>query len=100
MAERKLILCVCGAGINTSVNAEMTIIEYLGKFGVNDYEVKHCMMSELDSYKGRKNLVVCWMTSVDETFEAPSVQGINYLIGNKKKKEETTIKIIELMENH
>ncbi len=94
MSEKKLVLCVCGAGINTSVNAEMTITEYLGKLGVTDYEVKHCMISDLDPYKGRENMVVCWMTSIDESFGAPSVQGIDYIIGGKKKKEETTKKLL------
>lgn len=98
MAERKLVLCVCGAGINTSVNAEMTILEYLEKLGVKDYEVKHCMVSDLGPYKDRENMVICFMTAVDESFGSPSVQGIDYLIGSKKKKEATTKRIVELME--
>lgn len=99
MSEKKLVLCVCGAGINTSINAEMTIKEYLEKFKVKDYDVKHCMVSDLGPYKGRKNMVVCWMTSIDEAFNAPSVQGLSFLIGTKKQKEEITKKIIDLMES-
>jgi galactitol-specific phosphotransferase system IIB component len=99
MSAKKLVLCVCGAGINTSINAEMTIKEYLDKLKVKDYDVKHCMVSDLGPYKDRKNMVVCWMTSIDEAFNAPSVQGLSYLIGTKKQKEETTKKIIDLMES-
>ena len=99
MAEKKLILCVCGAGINTSINAEMTIKEYLEKRKVHkEYQVEHCTVDKMEPYKGRKNMVVCWMTTIDEKFSAPGVQGLAYLIGSKKDKEELTDKIIELME--
>ncbi len=98
MAERKLVLCVCGAGINTSINAEMTIREYLEKQKVKDYLVEHCTIGDIAKYKGRKNMVVCWMTSISESFDAPSVQGLVFLTGGKKAKEEMTLKIIEMME--
>jgi galactitol-specific phosphotransferase system IIB component len=98
MAEKKLILCVCGAGINTSINAEMTITEHLEKRKVKkEYEVKHCTVDKMEPFRGRQNLVVCWMTAVDNTFGAPGVQGLPYLIGSKKDKEALTDKIIELM---
>ena len=98
MAKSKLILCVCGAGINTSNNARMKIMEYLEKEGVNDIEVKHLTIGDLGPYKDRENMVVVWMTQVDPSFGAPSVQGLSYLIGSKKAKEETTKQVIALMD--
>jgi galactitol-specific phosphotransferase system IIB component len=97
MADKKLVLCVCGAGINTSINAEMTIREHLEKRKIKDYQVEHCTVDKMDSYRGRKNMVVCWMTTIDKKFEAPCVQGLSYLIGSKKDKEALTDKIVELM---
>ncbi|GAA0182068.1 hypothetical protein SH2C18_45100 [Clostridium sediminicola] len=98
MAESKLILCVCGAGINTSTNAKITIKDYLEKDGVTDVEVKHLMIGDMDPYKGRKNMVIVWMTKVDESFGAPSFQGLPYLIGSRKAKEKLTKQIIAKME--
>ncbi|MDR0452950.1 MAG: hypothetical protein LBH15_07905 [Treponema sp.] len=97
MADKKLVLCVCGAGINTSINAEMTIKEHLEKRKIKDFQVGHCTVDKMDPYRGRKNMVVCWMTTIDEKFDAPGVQGLPYLIGSKKDKEALTDKIIELM---
>jgi galactitol-specific phosphotransferase system IIB component len=97
MAEKKMILCVCGASINTSINAEMTIKEHLEKRKLHkEYIVEHCSVDKMEPYKGRKNLVICWMTAVDEKFGAPGVQGLKYLIGSRKEKEELTDKIIEI----
>jgi len=95
--ERKLILCVCGAGINTSMNAKMTITEHLRDAGMTDVEVKHAMIGDITPYRGRKNMVVVWMTQIDESFEAPGVQGMAYLIGSKKKKKALTEEIIQKM---
>ncbi len=98
MAKNKLVLCVCGAGINTSHNACMTIEEFLEKEGIHDYEVKFIQIDQMAPYKDRENMVVVWMTQVDPTFGAPSVQGLSYLIGGKKAKLETTQKVIALMD--
>lgn len=97
MAAKKLILCVCGAGINTSINAEMTIREYLEKEKANDIEVKHTTIGDIGAYQGRENMVVVWMTAVLESFGAPSVQGLTYLVGSRKAKQELTQQIIALM---
>jgi galactitol-specific phosphotransferase system IIB component len=98
MAEKRLILCVCGAGINTSINAEMTIQEHLQKRKLHkDYLVQHCTVDKMEPFIGRQNMVICWMTTIDEKFKAPGVQGLPYLIGGKKDKEALTDKIIELM---
>lgn len=94
----KLILCVCGGGINTSANAKITIQDYLHKEGVTDIEVKHAMIGDIGPMKGRKNMVVVWMTQIDEEFGAPSFQGMSYLIGSRKKKAKLTQDIIAKME--
>jgi galactitol-specific phosphotransferase system IIB component len=98
MADNKLIVCVCGAGINTSLNAEQTLIEYLEKFGIKDVEVKHAMIDALSPYVGRKNTVFVWMTKIVESVNMPSVQGLAFLTGGRKAKEALTREIIELME--
>lgn len=94
----KLILCVCGAGINTSANAKITIEDYLHGLGVYDIEVRHAMIGDIASLNGRKNMVVVWMTQKDDEFDAPGFQGMAYLIGSKKKKEALTKDIIAKME--
>ena len=98
MNPNKLILCVCGAGINTSLNAKNRLVDYLRDNGIDDIEVKHAMIGEIQPYFGRKNMVVVWMTKVDPSFEAPSVQGLPFLIGGKQAKEDLTKEIIALME--
>lgn len=98
MSANKLILCVCGAGINTSTNAKMTITDYLAKEGVTDIEVKHMMISDMGPYIGRENMVIVWMTKVDERIDSPSFQGLPYLIGSRKAKEKLTKEIINRME--
>jgi galactitol-specific phosphotransferase system IIB component len=101
MAEKKLILCACGANINTSKMGEMFIQEYLEKKKIHkEYKVESCRTDRLDPYKGRKNMVMVWMGPVDEHFDAPGVQGLTFMIGNKKDKEALADKIIELMNQH
>ena len=40
MGEGKLILCVCGGGMNTSLNAKNKITDYLEEQGIHDVESK------------------------------------------------------------
>ena len=98
MAEKKLVLCVCGAGINTSIMGVHSVEDYLEKKKIKDYKVEYCTIDKMSPYKGRKNMVVVWMTSIDAKFDAPAVQGLPFLIGSKKDKEALVDKIIELME--
>ena len=98
MAEKKLILCVCGAGINTSIMGEQSIQDYLDKRKIKDVKVEHCTVDKMEPYKERKNMVVVWMTSIDERFKAPGVQGLPYMIGSKKDKEALSDKIMEILE--
>lgn len=97
MAEGKLILCVCGGGINTSLNAKNKINEYLQEQGINDVEVIHAMIGDINPYNGRENMVVVWMTQVDPNFKAPGVQGIQFVIGSKKSKRELVEKIVQTL---
>lgn len=98
MNPNKLILCVCGAGINTSLNAKNRLVDYLRDHGRSDIDVVHAMIGDIQPYNGRKNMVVVWMTKVDPNFNAPSVQGLPFLIGGKKAKEELTEQIISLID--
>ncbi|MDR1506415.1 MAG: hypothetical protein LBI67_04870 [Treponema sp.] len=99
MAEKKLIVCACGAAINTSNMAKIFIEDYLDAKKRRDYRVEICRLDQLDEkFKGRKNLVVCWMGPVDEQFKAPGVQGLALMVGAKKEKEALVEKIVELME--
>ncbi len=98
MSASKLILCVCGAGINTSLNAENRIVEYLRKAGRKDIEVKHAMIGDIQPYKGRENMVVVWMTKIDPTFGMPAVQGLPFMIGTRQAKEDLVRQIVEKMD--
>ena len=96
--NNKLILCVCGAGINTSLNAKNRLIDYLRDHGRSDIEVIHAMIGDIQPYNGRDNMVVVWMTKVDPNFKAPSVQGLPFLIGSKSAKEKLSEEILALMD--
>lgn len=98
MSASKLILCVCGAGINTSLNAKNRIVEHLQKEGVTDIEVVHAMIGDINPYKGRENMVVVWMTKIDPTFGSPAVQGLPFMIGSKKVKEDLIREILQKMD--
>lgn len=98
MAEGKLILCVCGGGINTSLNAKNKMNEYLQEHHIGDIEIVHAMIGDIGPYKGRENMVVVWMTQIDPTFGAPSVQGMSFVIGSKKAKVELIEKILNKMD--
>ena len=98
MSANKLILCVCGAGINTSLNAKNRILEYLREEGVTEIDVVHAMIGDIGPYKGRENMVVVWMTKVDPTFGSPSVQGLPFMIGSKKAKEALIQEIMQKMD--
>lgn len=95
MAEKKLILCVCGGGINTSLNAETRIREYLDEQDIHDVDVAHAMIGDINSYRGRENLVVVWMTQIDPTFQAPGIQGMQFVIGSKKSKAALCAQIVD-----
>jgi len=98
MAEGKLILCVCGAGINTSLNAKNKISEYLASKGRSDVQVIHAMIGDIGPYKGRSNMVIVWMTQMDESYGAPGFKGLPFMIGSKKAKEELAGKIVEKLD--
>lgn len=95
MTEKKLVLCVCGGGINTSLNAETKIKEYLSDNGITDVEVKHAMIGDINTYRGRKNMVVVWMTQIDPGFQAPGIQGMAFVIGSKKAKAALCAEIVQ-----
>ena len=98
MEKSKLIVCVCGAGINTSSNAKMTIVDYLDKEGIYDIKVKHVTLNDLVSLRNRGNMVIVWMTQVDDSFDEPSFKGLPYLIRSRKAKQALTKDIIAKME--
>ncbi|MDR0496661.1 MAG: hypothetical protein LBH42_03500 [Treponema sp.] len=101
MADKKLILCACGANINTSKMSEMYIQEYLEKKKLHkEYKVESCRIDKLDPFRGRKNMVIVWMGPVDPNFDAPGVQGLPFMVGSRKDKEAQADKIIELMNEH
>ena len=98
MSERKMLLCVCGAGINTSINAERYLEEYGRNIGRTDIEVKHCMVGDILAYKDRPNMVVVWMTAPDLTFGSPSAKGLPFMIGTKKAKLDLAEKIVKQLD--
>lgn len=98
MSASKLILCVCGAGINTSLNAKNKIVDFLRAEGRTDIEVKHAMIGDIQPYKGRENMVVVWMTKIDPNFGMPAVQGLTFMIGTKQAKADLIKEIIAKMD--
>ncbi len=98
MNEKKLVLCVCGAGINTSLNAKNQVTEYLGSIGRSDVQVVHATIGDIAPYKGRKNMVIVWMTQADTSFEAPGFKGLPFMIGTKKAKGELAKQIVDKLD--
>ena len=95
MGASKLILCICGGGINTSLNAKNQIIEYLQANGMSDVEVIHAMIGDIPKYAGRENMVAVWMTKIDPNFDAPGIRGMQFVIGSKKSKAALVVEIVE-----
>ena len=44
------------------------------------------MIGDINPGNGRKNMVVVWMTQMNESFEAPGFKGLPFEIGTKKAK--------------
>ena len=93
----RLIVVACGAGINTSTIAEDEIKERLQREGIEDVEVKRILMADIDRFIGHMNLIVSMMKIYRE-FDVPIVQGMPFLIGTKKEKDELLDKIIQLLD--
>lgn len=98
MAENKLILCVCGAGINTSLNAKNKLVECLQEMGRTDIQVVHAMIGDIEPYRGRENMVIVWMTQMDESYGVPGFKGLPFMIGTKKAKAELAKAIIQKLD--
>ena len=92
----KLIVVACGAGINTSTIAEDMIREKLESEGLDDVEVKRVLISDIDKYVGRMDIVVCMMKIYRE-FDVPQLKGMPFLIGTKAEKEVLLNEIIDLI---
>jgi galactitol-specific phosphotransferase system IIB component len=93
--HKKMILVICGAGINTSTAARDFVSEELAKRNIKDIDVKHAMISDLGRYRGRTNMVIISMARVDVAdMEVPSFPGLVFLIGKKQEKVDMVEKII------
>jgi galactitol-specific phosphotransferase system IIB component len=94
----RLIVVACGAGINTSTIAEDSIKERVQKEGLKDVDVKRILMSEIDGYLARTDLVmVVSMMKIFRTFDVPVFQGMPFLIGSKDEKEALMQKILAVL---
>lgn len=93
--EQKLILVVCGAGINTSTMAGEFISEEIAKRKIPNVKVKTVLVNDLPRYEGQKNMAIVFMTKADTDMDVPSFQGMNFLIGTRDSKLELFDKIID-----
>ena len=61
------------------------------------------MIGDINPYNGRKNMVVVWMTQMNESFEAPGFKATAICDRNQKAKAELAKQIIakldEICEN-
>lgn len=92
--EKKLILVVCGAGINTSTMAGEFISEEIAKRKLKNLAVKTILVNDLPRYEGRKDMAIVFMTRIDRDMGVPSYQGMNFLIGTRDSKLELFDKIV------
>jgi galactitol-specific phosphotransferase system IIB component len=94
----KLIVVACGAGINTSAIAEDMIRDRMQAEGLDSVDVKRVLISDIDKYIGRMDLVVCMMKIYRE-FDIPQVKGMPFLIGSKAEKAELLDEIVKLIKD-
>ncbi|MHB8806460.1 MAG: PTS sugar transporter subunit IIB [Anaerolineaceae bacterium] len=92
------IVVACGAGINTSTLGEEMIRERLSNEGRGDIEVVHVLMSNIEAYEDKMDILVS-MQQVYREFKCPVVLGLPFLIGTKSEKEDILNKIMELVKN-
>ena len=93
----KLIAVVCGAGINTSTLAEDQIRDRVQKEGLTNVDVKRILYPDIERYIGMMTVVVS-MTKIFRTdLEAPTVQGMPFLIGTKDEREALLDKIMDMV---
>lgn len=93
---KKLILCICGAGINTSMAAKDFISEELRKRKIKDVDIKHTTVSDLKKYMGTPGMAGVFMTRADGIdLGCPQFQGLVFLIGKKSDKIALVDKILE-----
>jgi len=90
------IVVACGAGINTSTLAEDMIRERLSKEGRGDVEVIHVLMSNIEAYEDKMDILVS-MQQVYREFKCPVVIGLPFLIGTKAEKEALLDKIMSFI---
>jgi len=95
--DNKLILVVCGAGINTSTMASEFIKDELAKRKIGNVDVKTILINDLQRYQGRENMVIVFMTKVDTDMGVPSFQGLNFLIGDRETKLEIFENILDAL---
>jgi len=96
--DQKLILVVCGAGINTSTMAGEFISDEISKRKLKNVKVKTVLVNDLPRYKGQKDMAIVYMTKVDTDMGVPSFQGMNFLIGTRDTKLELFDKILESLD--
>jgi galactitol-specific phosphotransferase system IIB component len=94
----KLIVVACGAGINTSAMAEDMIRTRIEEQGLEDVEVKRVLISDIDKYIGRMDIVICMMKIYRE-FDIPQLKGMPFLIGTKAEKKVLLDEIFELIKD-
>ena len=92
----KLIVVACGAGINTSTIAEDEIRSRLQAEGIEDVDVKRVLMADIDRYMGQMTLCVSMM-KIFRDLGVPTIQGMPFLIGTKKEKDELLDKILGIL---
>jgi len=90
------IVVACGAGINTSTLGEEMIRERLSNEGRWDIEVVRVLMSNIEAYEDKMDILVS-MQQVYREFNCPVVLGLPFLIGTKAEKEALLDKIIDLV---
>lgn len=97
--NKKLVLCICGAGINTSMAAKDYISEELRRRKIKNVDVKHTTVSDLKKYIGTPGMVAVFMTKADGIdLGCPQFQGLCFLIGKKSTKIEMVDQIVAALE--
>ncbi len=91
---KKLVIVVCGAGINTSTAAKDFIVEELARRKILDVEVKHVLLGDIERYRGHAHVIVP-MVNASFDFGVPVVKGMVFLIGKRADKIRAVDEIVQ-----
>lgn len=93
MADKKIIVFACGAGINTSTIAMELIGAELKNRGFTNVELVRINMADIERWLDRLSVLV-EMTRSPRPYGVPTVKGFPFLTGDKEGQKQVIEQIV------